>query len=157
MKKVFLAVLIVSVLLFSTVGVFAAGWTGYHKNNIFVGTCEQWCKTKFGELTDCSLAAYCGPDGKYLNDKLVMKWNEEWNRGNAEGWANGPYDAWLDNEWNGNCKGCSGEVWHYKIKWVPADDWLYPIWGNFAVIMSQGTDSTGHVWQTHEIPTGYGA
>lgn len=131
------------------------GWIGYHKNNIFVGTCQQWCEQKFfdGQPADCT--GYCGE--AYVNDKLVMKWNDEWNRGNEEGWSEPPYDAWLDNEWNGNCKDCSGEVWHYKIKWVSnPENNEYPIWGQFAVIMSQGTDSTGHIWQTHEIPNGYG-
>lgn len=33
----------------------------------------------------------------------------------------------------------------------------YYVWGQFEVIMDQGTDTTGHIWYTHAIPTGYGA
>jgi hypothetical protein len=110
-------------------------------------------------------------DPTYANDKLVMKWTEGWDRGNYEGWANPPYtDAWEDNEWNGATKDGSGEVWHYKIKWVGScgadgtpipNDGGYCIWGQFAVLMDQGTytgpDGTPiHEWLTHAIPNGYG-
>ncbi len=92
-----------------------------------------------------------------------MKWNSEWDRGNEEGWSNPPYDAWENNEWNGQVDGGSGEVWHYKIKWVGtelenSDRWEdggYAIWGQFEVIMSQGT-ADGHFWDCHAIATGYG-
>src|SRR5665811_1771876 len=40
-------------------------------------------------------------DPTYANDHLVMKWNAEWDRGNAENWSQPPYAAWEDNEWNG--------------------------------------------------------
>lgn len=93
-----------------------------------------------------------------------MKWNAEWDRGKAEGWKNGPYDAWENNEWNGKVPGGSGEVWHYKIKWVGncnADKNLIPeggycIWGQFATIMDQGTADGEHFWFAHGVPTGYG-
>jgi len=105
-------------------------------------------------------------DPTYTNDKLVMKWNAEWDRGNAEGWSdpNG-YDAWTNNEWNGAVPDGSGEVWHYKIIWVGSDlenspNWVeggYGIWGQFEVIMDQGVTGGEHIWYAHGIPTGYGA
>ncbi len=135
----------------------ATGFDEFGYNNCahqFVGTCHSWYLGKFGG-SDAQATAYCGV---YDNDKLVMKWNEEWDRGNAEGWANPPYDAWENNQWNGKCDGCSGEIWHYKIAWVSdPENNQYPIWGQFAVLMSQGTTpDDGHIWETHEIPTGYG-
>lgn len=104
---------------------------------------------------------------EYANDHLVMKWNAEWDRGNAEHWANPPYEAWENNEWNGQVPNGSGEVWHYKIKWVgpcgcpngtPTPNGGYYIWGQFEVLMSQGTTPNGHFWEAHghSIPTGYG-
>jgi len=157
-KKLFLG--LVAAMLLSVGTVMAAGWSGYnYKARIFVGTCEQWCTQK---PTDCS---YCGV---YLNDKITMKWNAEWDRGNDEGWSNPPYDAWENNEWNGMFPGGSGAVWHYKIKWV-GDCETYPdllpegsycIWGQFATIMDQGVDpnyGSGHIWFAHGLPTGYGA
>lgn len=106
-------------------------------------------------------------DPTYANDHLVMKWNAEWDRGNDEGWTNPPYRAWENNEWNGNVSGGSGAVWHYKIVWVgpcgaygtPLPDGSYCIWGQFAVIMDQGFDSTygeGHLWFAHAKPNGVG-
>ncbi|HAI22848.1 TPA: hypothetical protein DCP77_03995 [Candidatus Collierbacteria bacterium] len=102
----------------------------------------------------------------YANDRLVMKWNAEWDRGNDEGWTdpNG-YDAWENNEWNGAVPNGSGEVWHYKIKWVgstleESPRWVeggYPIWGQFEVIMDQGTVGGEHMWLTHGVPSGYNA
>lgn len=147
-----------------TTTVMAQGWRGYNlKARVFVGTCQQWCEQKFfdGQSADCT--GYCGAD--YVNDKLVMKWNAEWDRGNAENWANPPYNAWENNEWNGMCDSCSGEVWHYKIVWVGTElesspywrEGGYPIWGQFEVIMDQGTTSGEHMWFAHGLPTGYGA
>jgi hypothetical protein len=102
-------------------------------------------------------------DPTYANDKLVMKWNDEWDRGNTENWNSPPYDAWTSNEWNGAGKGGSGDVWHYKIIWVGTDletsqywrDGGYAIWGQFEVIMDQGTTSNEHFWYAHGKSTGY--
>lgn len=127
----------------------------------FVGTCKGWHMGKFAS-TEADAEAYCGI---YTNDKLVMKWNAEWDRGNAEGWTDPDgYDAWMNNEWNGKKDG-SGEVWHYKIVWVgdyvqdPSvlPEGSYGIWGQFAVLMDQGTAGGEHFWLTHGIPSGYGA
>lgn len=103
-------------------------------------------------------------DATYGVDHLNMKWNAEWDRGNDEGWANPPYEAHLDNKWNGAVPGGSGENWIYKIIWVGTEleespywrEGGYPIWGQFEVIMSQGTVAGEHFWDAHAIPTGYG-
>ena len=100
----------------------------------------------------------------YANDYLVMKWNAEWDRGKAEGWSIPPYAAWLNNEWNGKFPGGSGESWVYKIKWVgpcgaeytPLPDGGYCIWGQFAVILSQGSVAGEHFWDVLAKPAGYG-
>lgn len=102
-------------------------------------------------------------DPTYANDHLVMKWSKAWDeaRFNDVPWT---CDAWENNEWNGAFPGGSGEVWHYKIAWVGPEledspCWRkggYPIWGQFEVLMDQGSYTPGHVWFTHAIPTGYG-
>lgn len=146
------------------VSAFAAGgFDQYGYNNtarIFNGTGSGWCQAR-GAAADCL--------GIYSPDKLVMKWNAEWDRGNAEGWSdpNG-YKAWENNEWNGAFPGGSQAVWKYKIVWVgdyvanPSliPDGGYGIWGQFAVIMDQGKDPSygpGHLWFAHANPSGYGA
>ncbi len=135
---------------------------GYNRNaRIFNGTGLSWCMGKLG-YDEAGCREYLGANA---DDKLVMKWNAEWDRGNSEGWSDSHYAAWENNEWNGKVPGGSGSVWHYKIVWVgncvskPA---LVPeggacIWGQFAVIMDQGTDSGGHLVISHAIPNGYGA
>ncbi len=137
--------------------------TGYNWTaNLFNGTGYQWCLEKYGWNT----AACDDFLGIYAGDSLIMKWNEEWNRGNREGWSNPPYKAWENNEWNG-MNGGSGAVWHYKIIWVGPElessvYWRpggYAIWGQFEVIMDQGVDPSlgdGHLIFAHGIPTGYG-
>ncbi len=127
----------------------------------FVGTGGSWCAAKgFG-----SQCEHYPPSQAYVNDKLVMKWNAEWDRGNSESWSNPPYDAWENNEWNGAVPNGSGEVWHYKIKWVGpklqnSDYWSKggtPIWGQFEILMDQGTADGKHFWYTHATPAGYGS
>ena len=130
---------------------------GYNRGaRIFNGTGSSWCLAR-GAAADCL--------GAYSPDKLVMKWNAEWDRGNAENWASPPYAAWENNEWNGKAGG-SGAVWHYKIAWVgPCADGStlpsggYCIWGQFEVLMDQGLDPSlgpGHVWFAKARPNGYG-
>ena len=104
-------------------------------------------------------------DPTYGKDHLKMKWNAEWDRGNAEGWndPNG-YRAWIDNQWNGQVPGGSGEVWHYKIRWIgacgatgtPTGDGGYCIWGQFEVLLSHGTVDNEHFWDAHAVPAGFG-
>lgn len=137
---------------------------GYNRSaRIFNGTGSSWCQGKLGwNKAQCDNYM-----GAYANDKLVMKWNEEWDRGNAENWSKGPYSAWTDNEWNGRSGG-SGEIWHYKIAWdqgcasngtpsgTAAKGVPYCIWGPFAMLMSQGSvvDRT-HAWDVLLKPAGY--
>ena len=132
---------------------------GYNRTaRIFNGTGESWALSK-GLPADYL--------GAYANDKLIMKWNSEWDRGNEEGWTDPDgYKAWEDNEWNGRGPDGSGEVWHYKIVWVgacgadytPLEDGGYCLWGQFEVIMDQGSSVTlEHLWLTHADPAGYGA
>ena len=158
MKKTILTLFVLSVLVVSIAGVYAAGGFdefGYnYQARVFVGTGESW-----------SLAKGLPADylGVYAQDKLVMKWNAEWDRGNQEGWSDSSYDAWLDNEWNG-AAGASGEVWHYKIKWdagcaqngVPSTEGGYCIWGQFVTLMDQGTADGEHFWYYRATPNGYG-
>src|SRR3989344_6436842 len=96
------------ILAISAVSAFAAGGFDQYGYNdtarLFNGTGSSWCLAK-GLPADCM--------GIYSPDKLVMKWNADWDRGNAENWSNPPYRAWTDNEWNGKKAG-SGAVWHYK-------------------------------------------
>lgn len=160
MKKILFSTLIVFLFLF-VVKMVKAGFDEFGYNDTarnFVGTGSSWCLAK-GYSSNCL--------GIYSQDKIVMKWNAEWDRGNIENWSEPPYNAWTDNEWNGKKDG-SGEVWHYKIVWVDdcGDDYTplpnggYCIWGQFAVIMDQGHDPNvgpGHMWFTHANPTGYGA
>lgn len=134
---------------------------GYNRTaRIFSGTCLSWATAK--ALPDP--AGYCSV---YADDKLIMKWNAEWDRGNAEGWSDPDgYDAWLNNEWNGMADG-SGSVWHYKFQWIgpcgvdgtELADGGYCIWGEFEVLMDQGLDPSygpGHLWFAHALPNGYG-
>jgi len=102
-------------------------------------------------------------DPTYAKDHLKMTWSKGWDdaRFNGAPWTT---DAWEDNQWNGMVPGGSGETWHYKIIWVGTEledssNWReggYPIWGQFEVILSQGTVGGGHIWETHGIPAGYG-
>lgn len=167
MKKLLFLVAIVIVFGFSTSPALAEKPTevGFDENGynytarIFNGTGESWSIAK-GLPADYL--------GIYAKDRLVMKWNAEWDRGNAENWADPPYAAWENNEWNGMVLGGSDAVWKYKVVWVGnyvADPTLIPedgygIWGQFAIIMDQGKDpffGAGHLWFTHANPTGYGA
>ncbi len=112
-------------------------------------------------------ASALGGGAPYANDHLVMKWNEQWNNCNANGYNNPTYclGAMLDNEWNGNVPNGSGVVEHYKIIWVgsagvSSQYWRtggYPIWNNYEVIMDQGTDTSVHTWYALATPNGYGA
>lgn len=146
------------VLLAGATAVYAAGGFdeyGYNRTaRIFNGPASGWCLER-GASADCL--------GVYSQDKLVMKWNAEWDRGNAEGWANPPYQAWENNEWNGMVPGGSGEKEIVKIKWVGTcpdgengPNGGYCIWGQFEVLMDHYTGKDS-VWVAHASPTGYGA
>ena len=130
---------------------------GYnYQARVFVGKADG---------VDRNLDGMVWGDPTYANDWLVMKWNAEWDRGIAEKWSNPPYDAWCTNEWNGAVPGGSGLVWHYKIIWVGPEledspywrEGGYPIWGQFEIIMSQGTViGEGHYLEILATPNGLG-
>jgi hypothetical protein len=92
-----------------------------------------------------------------------MKWSKAWDEARFHD-APWTCDAWEDNEWNGKVPGGSGEVWHYKIVWVGPEledspcwrDGGYAAWGQFEVILSQGTVANEHIWETLANPAGYG-
>lgn len=170
MKRLILAAaLTLLATILATTVVLAAGDGGgfdqYGYNDsarVFNGTGLSWGMGKFG-WTEEQARAYLGP---YADDKLVMKWNDEWDRGNAEGWSKPPYRAWTTNHWNGKSSG-SGSVWFYKIIWVGSGlqnspYWQsggYPIWGQFEVIMDQGVDPSmgpGHIVFARATPNGLG-
>lgn len=135
----------------------AAGFDqfGYnYKARIFTGKADG---------VDRNLDGKIWGDAAYANDHLVMKWSKAWDEARFGGkpWT---AEAWEDNEWNGMGPDGSKETWHYKIIWVgPALQnspyWReggYPVWGQFEVILSQGTAGKKHIWETHAVPTGYG-
>lgn len=133
---------------------------GYNRTaRIFSGTGLSWCLALGYTVSSCE--SYLGSSA---NDRLVMKWNAEWDRGNAEDWLKPPYAAWLTNEWNGMVPGGDGYVWHYKFVWVepcgadytPLPDGGYCIWGQFEVIMDQGAWAGGHAWFALATPNGLG-
>lgn len=144
----------------------SAGFDQYGYNRqarVFNGTGMSWCLARGWTAEECNAFF-----GVYVNDRLVMKWNAEWDRGNAENWANPPYAAWENNEWNGAFRGGSGAVWHYKIQWIgpcgsdgtALPDGGYCIWGQFEVIQDHGIDPNigpGHIWFALAKPNGYGA
>jgi len=140
------------------------GWLGYNrKANIFVGTGAQWC-LQSGHGEDCVKGL-----GPSAYDLLEMKWNEQWNLCNEHGYNDPTYcaGAYVNNLWNGRVPGGDGGVWHYKIIWVGSEGdkspyWEaggYSVWGNYEVIMDQGTyEGAQHI--IHEInaiaiPNGY--
>ncbi len=106
-------------------------------------------------------------DPTYANDHLVMKWNAQWDNCNAHGYDNPTYcaGAWVDNEWNGKVPNGSGVTEHIKIIWVGSAGmnsryWVpggYSVWGNYEVIMDQGTDNNVHSWYAFATPNGYKA
>ena len=128
---------------------------GYnYQARIFSGPADGVDKTLDGKVWG---------DPTYAKDHLVLKWSKAWDdaRFNAAPWTP---NAWVDNEWNGKVPGGSGYTEHIKIVWVGPDlensafwrDGGAPIWGEFEILMDQGSGPGGHVWYTHAEPTGYG-
>lgn len=134
---------------------------GYnYKAKVFVGAADGVDRTLDGNIWG---------DPTYADDHLVMKWSKAWDDARFHGTPWTP-EAWVDNEWNGQLPGGSGETWHYKIIWVGPDlenspYWRaggYAIWGEFEVIMDQGVSDTEycdpgkHQWCALAIPNGFG-
>jgi hypothetical protein len=158
-KHIVIALLIVfSLLVVPTLAFADNGFDQFGYNyqaRVFVGSADGVDRVLDGKVWG---------DPTYANDHLVMKWSKAWNdaRFNGAPWTP---DAWEDNEWNGSGPSGSGEVWHYKIIWVGpllqnSAYWRpggYPVWGQFEVIMDQGTAAGIHYWYAHALPCGYGA
>lgn len=157
-----------------------AGFDQYGYNwaaHVFVGTGESWAMGKLG-MIHAQAEAYMGI---YAHDQIVMKWSLAWQlsefgpdgiRGSGDelpwtpnAWENNEWNGAVGKEWGGGITQGSGEVWHYKIIWVGpslenSPHWHpggYAIWGQFEVIMDQGTVDGIHEFLTHAIPCGYGA
>jgi len=159
MKKIRIILISVIMLLsiFLIIAVAQVGFDefGYnYKARIFVGPADGVDRILDGKVWG---------DTTYANDLVVMKWSKAWDDARFDGAPWTP-DAWETNEWNGMVPGGSGEVWHYKIIWVgPTLDnssyWReggYAIWGEFEVIMDQGTVANEHFWYTLATPNGFG-
>jgi len=128
---------------------------GYNYNaRIFVGPADGVDRTLDGTVWG---------DPLYGADLLVMKWSRAWDDARFHGGEWTP-EAWCSNEWNGMVPEGSGEVWHYMIVWVGLEleaspfwrEGGYPIWGQFEVILSQGSIDGEHIWETRATPCGYG-
>jgi hypothetical protein len=164
MKKLIVALALLLVLVTPSLAIADGGFDEWGYNvqaRLFNGVAWDWCMHKVGSESWCT--AYLGASA---NDKIVMKWNSEWERGNAENWSKPPYRAWENNEWNGAFPGGSAAVWHYKIVWVgscgadgaPLPNGGYCIWGQFEVIMDHGVDPAhAHMWYALARAAGYGA
>ncbi len=145
-------------------GAASQAFQGYNwKANIFVGTGMQWCTGSGYPTSWC--ASFLGASA---NDLVIMKWNNQWNACNTAGEASATAcaGAWEENEWIGTVPGGDGSVWHYKIIWAPENSiyWLpggEPIWGNYEIIMDQGTAPENgiivHTINAIATPAGYGA
>lgn len=132
---------------------------GYnYKARVFVGTCKSWAIAGGQDASN-----FCG---SYLNDKLVMKWNEAWDDCNANGNDDPKYcaGAWDTNHWNGKVPGGSGEIYQFKSIWVGSagEDSLYwreggqLLWDNYETIFEQTSGSGPAVKLVHATPGGLG-
>ena len=130
---------------------------GYNRcAHVFNGTWEGYCtEPKRNAAPDCY--------GVARTTKLIMKWNEEWDRGNATGWEKGPYDAYLDNEIRGTYIDGTPFSEHFKTRWDAgcaangvSSNGGSCIWGPFEILMDQGTENGVKVWWTKLTPAGYG-
>ncbi len=130
---------------------------GYNRcAHIFNGTFEGWCAAK-GQVPDCA--------GVAGSTNLIMKWNEEWDRGNATGWTAGPYAANLDNETRGTYLDGTPFSEHFMTRWdagcvasggTESSNGGQCIWGQFEILMDQGTEAGEHLWWAKLTPAGYG-
>jgi hypothetical protein len=177
-KLVVVAFALAALMLMNVGSVFAAGGFdqyGYnYKASLFNGTVWGWA-LKLGadngwtqQQTLDWLNGWYGAGTQtiafYQEQKLVMNWNKEWDRGNAEGWTGAYYAAWTTNMYNGVNPDGTHYTWHYKIIWVgpllgSSPYWReggYSIWGNFEVIMDQGTSAGVHSVYALTAPNGLG-
>jgi len=100
---------------------------------------------------------YWGDNGDYVNDRLRMKWSEDWlsNKDcNGDGkldrgatpadWANNLSKGWLTNQVEGEYFDVDGNTQHYtyfaKIVWVGPGG---PLWGLYQIIQEIFNDPAG--------------
>ena len=127
---------------------------------VFNGTYLQWCAEQGIAPATCS--TYLG--AATVNDQLIMKWNAAWDACNASQTPPNCAGAWTDNELNGKVPGGDGYVWHYKIVYsqtcttsgTPSNGG-YCVWGDYEVLMDQGTVNGTHTSYALATPNGYGA
>jgi hypothetical protein len=131
---------------------------GYNRcAHIFNGTFAGYCAAR-GQAPDCA--------GTTGGTKLVMKWNEGWDLGNAEGWSKPPYYATLDNEIKGAYPDGTPFSEHFKTRWdagcttsggTASSNGGTCIWNQFEVLMDQGTEDGSHIWWVKMTPAGFGS
>ncbi len=144
---------------------YGYNWTARN----FVGTYMQWCEAYLMDTEQCLPYTFGS-----VSDLLIMKWNAAWDNCNATYTSSNPngdptvcQGAWVDNESIGTVPGGSGNVWHYKIAWSDAcytsggqdpgvGGGAYCVWGNYVVLMDQGTFQGTHTWNALATPNGYG-
>lgn len=115
---------------------------GYNETaNIYVGVAD---------CVDGTADSTVYGDPTYANDLLIMKSSESWPDSTDS-------STWLNNNWNGQKPGGSGENWHYKIDantgCIATDGSC--IWNDYELIQSHGTSGGVHIW---DVPNdkGYG-
>lgn len=141
--------------------VASTGFDAYGYNrcaHIFNGSWGGYCtEPKRNAEPDCY--------GVLRTTKLIMKWNEEWDRGNAEKWLKPPYAAYLDNEIRGNYLDGTPFSEHFKTRWdagcvssrgTVSGNGGSCIWGRFEVLMDHGKEAGEHLWWAKLTPAGYG-
>ena len=140
--------------------VVATGFDAYGYNRCasnFNGTFAGWCAAR-GEGPTCA--------GTTGDTKLVMKWNDGWDLGNFEKWSHGPYNATLDNEIKGALADGTPFSEHFKTHWdagcvssagVASSNGGSCIWGQFEILMDQGSQDGSHIWWTKMSPAGFGS
>jgi hypothetical protein len=111
---------------------------------------------------------YWGSTEDYVDDKLMMKWSDEWlsnvdcnndhklDRGLVNGWVGGTSLGWETNHVEGDYIDADGNLQHYtyfaKIVWIgPGGD----LWGQYSMIMENYQDPTG-MMHYHEAAPGFG-
>lgn len=98
---------------------------------------------------------YWGASGDYVDDKLIMKWSDDWlsgqdcnndgklDRGGPGGTAS---RGWLTNFVEGDYLDANGNLQHYtyfaKIVWVGPGG---PLWGEFEIIEEVYNDPAGGI------------
>lgn len=165
MKKIIsiFSSMLLALLFVSSVSAKGFDTAGYNeKANLFNGTGWSWCMDKVGDNTWCN--SYLGD---YKNDKLTMKWNEQWDICNekADDTAESCLGAWTTNHWQGMKGDGTNANWFYKMIWVGPEGedspyWVeggYSIWGSYETILDMGKDpfyGEGHIVLAKGIPNG---